>query len=126
MYSTIRLRPTVVSLHAAQRGMFGLAQPVGWAENDALAVARATFRVGKTGRQKAGPVPKDRPLQVLWLSGAYLQCLRCRFRLDLCSRSRFLLCCELMLNLEGNRIGIHLVRLGCGAENLTSVRLLAG
>jgi len=33
---------------------------------------------------------------------------------------------ELMLDLEGNRIGVHLVRLGCSAENLTSVRLLAG
>ena len=31
-----------------------------------------------------------------------------------------------MLYLEGNRIGVHLVCLGCGAENLTSVRLLAG
>ena len=33
---------------------------------------------------------------------------------------------ELMLDLEGNRIGVHLVRLGCGAENLASVRLLTG
>jgi len=31
-----------------------------------------------------------------------------------------------MLDLEGNRIGVHFVRLGCGAENLSSVRLLAG
>ena len=27
--------------------------PVGWAEHDALALVRATFRVGKTGRQKS-------------------------------------------------------------------------
>jgi len=33
---------------------------------------------------------------------------------------------ELMLYLEGDRIGVHLVRLGCGTENLTAVRLLAG
>jgi len=31
-----------------------------------------------------------------------------------------------MLYLEGDRIGVHLVRLGCGTENLTAVRLLAG
>ena len=28
-------------------------KPVGWAEHDVLALARATFRVGKTGRQKS-------------------------------------------------------------------------
>jgi hypothetical protein len=39
---------------------------------------------------------------------------------------RFLFCGELVLYLEGNRIGVHLVRLGCGAENLSSVRLLTG
>ena len=33
---------------------------------------------------------------------------------------------ELMLDLEGDCIGVHLIGLGCGAKNLTSVRLLAG
>src|SRR5665213_138437 len=79
-------------------------------------------RAGK----KAEPVPKDRLIQTLRFLGNLLQRLWNWLRLDLCSGPRFLLGGELMLYLEGNRIGVHLVRLGCGAENLTSVRLLAG
>ena len=86
---------------------------------------RPSGRERRAGK-KAEPVPKDRLSQLLWLLGNLLQCLCCWLRLDLGSRPRFLLGGELMLDLEGNRIGVHLVRLGCGAENLTSVRLLAG
>jgi len=62
----------------------------------------------------------------LGLLGNLLQCLRRWLRFDLGSGPRFLFHGEVLLDLEGNRIGVHLVGLGCGAEDFTSVRLLAG
>jgi len=79
-------------------------------------------RAGK----KDEPAPKDRLIRALWFLSSRLQCLRYWLRLDLCSGPRLFFGGELMLYLEGNRIGVNLVRLGCGAENLSSVRLLAG
>ena len=68
----------------------------------------------------------DRLIQAFWLLGDLLQCLWNGLRLDLGAGPRFLLRGEFMLDLEGNRIGVHFVRLGCCTENLSSVRLLAG
>ena len=47
-------------------GFHGSITPVGWAEHDALALARATFRVGRRAHEKAG-LPGGRP--ALTLSG---------------------------------------------------------
>jgi hypothetical protein len=95
-------------------------KPVGWAEKDALASARVTFRAGKTGRQKRGACP-------LWTGSSPKLCNALSFWLCHCLRllfaSGFVLRGELLLDLEGNGIGVHLVRPGCGAENLTAVRL---
>jgi hypothetical protein len=78
----------------------------------------------RAGKRDA-PVRRQAHSRV-WRLSSFLQRLRYWLRLDLGSGPRLLLCCELMLYLECNRIGVHLVRLGCGAENLSSVRLLAG
>ncbi len=64
----------------------------------------------------------DRLLEILF--DAFL--CRSDDSLGLLSSFRFCFSGELLLDLEGNRIGVHLVRLGCGAEKLASVRLLAG
>jgi len=104
------------------KALFSMASQEGREESNSLAASKkwggfpsggqnmtlSHFRERPSGRKrrartKIEPVPKDRPIQMLWFLGALLQCLRDGLRLDLCSELRLLLCGELVLYLEGNR-----------------------
>ena len=79
------------------------------------------------GRAKNGGLPQQTPeltsassrFSGLWRRGLPCSCwLRCLFS--------FLLRGELLLDLEGEGVGIDPVDLGCGTENLPAIRLRFG
>jgi len=104
---------------------FAITSPPSGCEGDLHPQAVIHARRTEKGSLPGGrlPLTKMRRLCGLGLLRGFRLRFRNGFRWGLLGEPRFLLGGELMLHLEADGIGVHLVRLGCGLEHLSAVRL---